>query len=393
MKTKTPNYFSNIWKIGTSMVSVDFTFALGVFVVFMLLIGLSLGEVSIVIAAYLLFYSIGQIPSGIFADRYGYKTSMIIGAFLFLGGTIFFAFSQGFYWFLIGNSLMGLGAAMKQGADSALLYEGLKSDDKENLFKKIAGKVDFHTNIFWVVTATIGGYLYSVNARLPFYAEIVLATIVIIIIFTIKEPKKEAKHFPVWTQVKNSMNQAFNTPNFSKIFIYSALIGSIAVIAFQYLQPLYKSLEINVIYFGLIAAGTYVFRGIGAWFAEKVGKMFSIDKYLVLHATIFGLFLVLLQKTSSLFLVFPIIAVFYFLRGLYAPTISTYINNKVDSSNRATILSVNSQLLAIFTSISLFITGFIASKYDLSTTFSAISISSIVFLILYVLTLKNVKAG
>ena len=83
---------------------------------------------------------------------------------------------------------------------------------------------------------------------------------------------------------------------------------------------------------------------------------------------------------------------FYFLRGLYAPTVSTYINDKVDSSNRATMLSVNSQLLTIVTSVSLLFAGYIADRYDLSTTFFAISISSIFFLIIYVLSLRKVEA-
>lgn len=392
MKSEKQTYSSNTWKIGAAMVANDSTFTIGVFVVFMLSIGLSLAEVSIVISSYLILSSIGQVPSGIFADRYGYKTSLIIGSLFFLGGTIFFAFAQNFYWFLTGYSLMGFGSAMKQGADHALLYEGLKADEKQNSFKKVAGKLDLYTNILWVITAISGGFLYSISERLPFYAEIVLVLISTIIIATAKEPKKESKHFPVWDHVKSSLKQAFQTPNFSKIFVFSALIGSIALTTFQYLQPLYKSLEINEVYFGLIAAGTFAVKGFGAWSAEKVGKMFTIDKYIILHAAIFGLFLILLQNTSALFFIFPILAVFYFLRGLYAPTVSTYINDKVDSSNRATMLSVNSQLLTIVTSVSLLFTGYIADRYDLSTTFFVISINSILFLILYVLSLRKVEA-
>ena len=103
------------------MVTNDSTFTIGVFVIFMLFIGLSLTEVSIVISSYLIFSSIGQIPSGIFADRYGYKTSLVIGSLFFLAGTVLFAFAQNFYWFLGGYSLMGFGSAMKQGADHAQL--------------------------------------------------------------------------------------------------------------------------------------------------------------------------------------------------------------------------------------------------------------------------------
>ncbi len=95
------------------MVNNGSTFGIGVFVIFMLFVGLSLSEVSIVISSYLIVSAIGQIPAGIFADRHGYKTSLIIGSLIYLCGTLFFAFAQDFYWFLIGYSLMGFGWSIK----------------------------------------------------------------------------------------------------------------------------------------------------------------------------------------------------------------------------------------------------------------------------------------
>lgn len=392
MRSKKINYLSNKWKIGVAMAVNDTAFTIGVYIIFMLFLQLSLSEVSIIISVWLISSSIGQIPSGIFADRHGYKLTLIIGGLCFLGGTIFFAFAQNFFWFLAGYALMGMGSAMKKGADHALLYESLKAEKKEGLFKKTVGRLDLVISFFLVITAISGGLMYSISERLPFYAEIVIVAISILVILTIKEPKNERNHSPVLIQIKTSIKQAFGTPNFSKIFIFSALIGSVSITAFQYFQPLYKSLEINEAYFGLIAAGMFIIRGLGGWSADRVGKMFSIDKYMVLHAAIFGLFLILIQKTTSLFFIFPIIASLYFLRGLYMPTVSTYINEKVDSSNRATMLSANGQLLTLISAISLLFAGYIADNYDLSTTYFAISITSIFFLIMYVLSLRKVEA-
>ncbi|QQS59938.1 MFS transporter [Candidatus Peregrinibacteria bacterium] len=334
----------------------------------------------------------GQIPSGIFADKYGYKTTLVLSGVLLLTGTLLFAFSQGFYWFLVGYCLKGMAFSLKDGAEHALLYEGLVADKNQGSFKKISGKLEFSTNIFWVVTSISGGVLYSLNERLPFYAETGLVAISIALLLFLKEVKTEQKNISIFHQLKNCAKQTFNTVNFSKFFIFSAIIGSVAITTFQYLQPLYKSLDINESFFGLLAAGAFFMRGLGAWSAERVGKIFSVDKYLVLHASVFCLFLIFLQKTSSLFFVFTIIAILYFLRGLYIPTISTYINEKVDSSNRATMLSINSQILGLTSSISLFFTGYVSERYDLSTTFFVIGISSIIFLISYMLVLRKVEA-
>ena len=61
------------------------------------------------------------------------------------------------------------------------------------------------------------------------------------------------------------------------------------------------------------------------------------------------------------------------MRGLYAPTITTFINERVErrNSNRSTMLSVNSQFLTthFFISSTVFISGNcdMAERYDLKS--------------------------
>ena len=160
-----------------------------------------------------------------------------MSAIVLLIGTVLFAFSQGFYWFLVGYSLKGIAFSMKDGAEHALLYEGLKSDKNTEKFKKVSGQLEFSTNIFWVITSIIGGFLYSINERLPFYAEIGLVLFSVFTLFALKNVKQNNKIISISDQLKNCIQQTFNTVNFSKIFIFSAIIGSIAVTTFQYLQP------------------------------------------------------------------------------------------------------------------------------------------------------------
>lgn len=381
----------NIWKLGITMLTNDNSFGLGVYVIYMLWVGLSLAEMSFVITAWLLFHSLGQIPAGIFADRYGYKLSMLLGSCIFFLGTLLFAFGHNFYWLLVGYSLNGFGSAMKQGADYALLYEHLKSEDRETLYKKLAGKLDFLTNIFWVISSIIGGLLYVYHARAPFFAEAAVAALGILACALIVEPPRTIKRSHVTQQIKESIRYTFQTPRFSKIFLFSALIGSVAMMTLQYVQPLYNALGIPEAYFGFIAAGFFIFRGLGSWYADKLGKLFTVDKYLVLHAAVFGLFLVLMQRIDSIYYIFPVLAVFNFLKGLYSPTVSTYINERVTSDKRATMLSINKQFLTVIAAASVSGLGIVAERYGLQQVFFAISILSISFLILYVLSLRKVE--
>lgn len=384
-------YKSNIWKIAFSVITNESMFGIGVAVIFMLALGMDLSQVSVALSIFLIFSIIGQVPSGIFADKFGYKVALLSGAIVVLIGTLLFATAVDVWWFYVAHAFLGFGASMKQGADYALLYESLKKDGRQKDYKKVAGRVDFAMNVFGVGASIAGGFLYTYNMRWPFYAEAILVVLGIIAILMLKEPVKRATKESDWQQFKNSINYAFKTPKFSKIFIFSALIGSIALITIQYAQPVYKNLGINEAYFGLIGAGLFILRGLGSLYSEKLGKIFSVDKYLVLHSAVFGLFLILIQKTSNVLAVLLILSIFFFLRGIYNPTIGAFINDKVKSTMRATMLSINSQILSIVTAIMLFITGWLASNYDLNSAFFVISVLSSLLVIFYVVMVRRVQ--
>ncbi len=373
------------------MLSNESNFGLGVWIIYMLWIGASLAQTSLIISIWLAFSSLGQTPAGIFADRYGYKTSLVFGGMILLTGATIFAFAQSFIWLLIGFSLAGFGTAMKEGADQALLYESLKQQKEESTFKKILGKLQLNTNIFIVVTSIIGGFLYAIHPRIPLFAEVVVAAISLLACIILIEPKRKMCHFPILAQIKSSLHTAFYTPHFSKIFIFSALIGSIAQMTLPYAQPVFQILEIPKVYFGWISAAFFLSRGLGSWYSEQLGKIFTIDKYLVLHASVFALFLIVMQHVTSVFYVLPVLGILFFLRGLYAPTVSTYVNEKVGSDKRATMLSVNQQLLTAISAIGLTGMGVIAEMFGLWRAFSIISILSLMFLVAYVVSLRKVQ--
>ncbi|HYK08655.1 MAG TPA: MFS transporter [Candidatus Eisenbacteria bacterium] len=386
-------FYSNRWKLFASQIANDSTFTLGVFFIFMLFLGLRVDQISFIISIQIAIFSLFSLLGGILADKYGQKNLLLLGAGLFLIGTICVAFGQNFYWFLYGYSLVGLGSALKQGSQSALLFESLKQDNQEEDFKRVAGKIDFSTNIVWVGSSILGGLLYAINHRFPFYAEIIVAVSGFVAITLLAKPSVVKLEEPLMERLKAAFSTTFSTKNFSKIFLFSALIGSVALTTIQYAQPLYKAIHIPEAYFGFIAAGFFLMRGLGSWYSNSLGKFFSVDKYLVLHAATFGLVLVLLQKLNSVFFVLPAFAILYFLRGLYGPTISTYIHERVESHERATILSINTLLVTLFTSLALIVLGFVATAFGLISVFFVISLLSLLLLIGYVLSLRKVETG
>ncbi len=383
----------NIWKTGLVMSTSEDVLLFGVYVLFMLFKGLSIADVSFVISVWLIVSSLGQIPAGVFADRFGFKKSMVIGSFINLLGTAIFAFSGVMLSFAIGYALMGFGRSMISGADNAMVYESLKKHNQEKSFKKIMGKIVWWKNIYAVFASILGAVLYAKYSEIsPFVAQVGMAGIAFFATLSLKNISVKPQKLSPINQLRKSIKYCFGKKNFSKIFIFSGIIGSISITTFQYLQPLYKSLLIPEVYFGVFAAVAFLLRGIGGWYSDKLGKLFSVDHYLVLHASVFALLLILIQRLDIITVILAALCIMNFLRGLYAPTISNFINTKVSTEFRATALSMNSQVLFLTSALSMLLMGKIATVYDLKTVFFAISILSIVFLISYVVSLKKVES-
>src|SRR4026209_782439 len=99
-------YYNNRWKLFASLIANDSTFTLGIYFIFMLSLGLRVDQISFIISIQIAVFSLFSLLGGILADKYGQKNLLLLGAGLFLIGTICVAFGQNFYWFLYGYSLL-----------------------------------------------------------------------------------------------------------------------------------------------------------------------------------------------------------------------------------------------------------------------------------------------
>ncbi len=363
----------------------------GIFITYMISQGLTLLETSTVVAAWTLTSAISQTPAGMFADRYGLKKSIIIGTVLCTIGLGVVVVSNSLLIFSSGYALFGLGSAFVQGADVALLYDGFAQLQRKKEFKKTFGRILFWSDIYAVCAAIIGGLLFGlVQKQVPFLVQAILTSTTIFLALSLRTSSKVNEAKPLSMYFENIFKKALYTKYFSRTFILSAIIGSTSIITFQYLQPLYQEIHIPEVYFGALAAGAFLMRGVGGRYADSLGKYLPIDKYLMIHCAAFALFLFSLSQFASAWLIIPSIAIMFFLRGLYIPTVSTFINNHVDNDTRATMLSLNDQLLFITTTGALLIAGLIAEVVGLNMVFFVIGMLSIIYLIVYLLFVQKI---
>jgi MFS family permease len=344
--------------------------------------GLELFDIMLLQAIYSVTIALLEIPSGYAADVFGRKNSMIVGTFFGLGGIVIYAFSFGFWGFLPAALCMGIGQSFVSGSDTALMYDSLLELKREKDFIKLEGRTISMGNFAEAIAFVIGGFLAEITLRTPFYYQIGIAAIGFLTALLLTEPKvhklSNGKKKP-WATIKNIIRFALKENKTLRYFIlYSSIIGAATLTMAWFVQPYYKLLNINVIYFGIIGAILNIAVAIPSFYAHIIERKIKTKYLLIFFLVALSLCYFLVSQFVTLWSL-AFLLIFYIVRGVATPVLRDYMNRHTPSEMRATIMSIRSFIIRIvFASISPLL-GYVADIYTLP---QALLFSSILFLFL-----------
>jgi MFS family permease len=129
----------------------------------------SLADIFLLQAVFGLAVVLLQFPSGYVADRVGYRRSLLVGAALSSAGWLIYTGATSFAGVMVAEVLLGGGSAFISGADRALLWVSLEADGRQSQYTRWDGRVRAAAQVGEAGSAAIGGWLYSLAPRLPFW--------------------------------------------------------------------------------------------------------------------------------------------------------------------------------------------------------------------------------
>lgn len=378
---------NNIWKLYAIKASKWMMLFMPTIVIFFQENGLELFDIMLLQAIYSVTIALLEIPSGYAADVFGRKNSMIVGTFFGLAGIIIYAFSYGFWGFLPAALCLGIGQSFVSGSDTALMYDSLVELKREKDFIKLEGRSISMGNFAEAIAFILGGFLAEITLRTPFYYQIVIAATGFFTAILLTEPKvnrlANGKTKP-WANIKNIIKFSLSENKTLRYFIlYSSIIGATTLTMAWFVQPYYKLLNINIMYFGIIGAVLNIAVAIPSFYAHIIERKIKTNYLLIFLLVSLVLCYFLASQFISLWsLVFLLI--FYVVRGIATPVLRDYMNRHTPSEVRATVMSIRSFIIRIvFASFSPLL-GYIADVYTLP---QALLFSSILFFVLGGITL------
>jgi MFS family permease len=302
------------------------------------------------------FYSIAivlfEIPSGYMADIIGRRKTIIIGSFFGTIGFAIYAFSTGFWPFLMAEATLGIGMSCISGADSALLYDSLKSVGKEQQYVKYEGRNFSVGNFAEAIAGITGGALAEISLRFPFYFQTGIAFIAIPAAFLLVEPPMVRQQRQAgWRDITAVLKYALiKNVALRYNLIYSSIIGAVTLTMAWVIQLYLSQIGFSEFKIGMASTGLNLLVGFTTLYAYQLDKKMSPQFTVWVTTLIFtGSFIVsgFIQSTWVL-LVF---ALFYISRGVATPILKDYINKLTTSDVRATVLSIRSLIIRAFFSV------------------------------------------
>ncbi len=361
--------------------------------------GLSFLEIGTLFAIRDLSTTFLEIPTGVYADSFGRRKSMVMAFVSYIASFVIFYFFSNYYLFIFAMFLFAFGDAFRSGTHKAMILEHLRIKKLQDVKVEYYGRTRSASQLGSAISSLIAGalVLYSGRYRYVFIASTIPYLINLFNLATYpKELDGEIKTAggTVKDQIKSTLKDFFT---FFKSFgtIRAILNGSTFDASFkvnkEYLQPIVQtfalsipiflsldgtrrtSIMVGVVYFVIYMMTSYASRN-----ASRVSKKLRDLPSAINITYIVGALMLLaagIMEVYSLQIIsIVLLLALYVTENLRRPMNVSYVSDQISHKMMASGLSVESQFTTILMAVLAPLAGFIADRFGVGTALSVMGI-------------------
>ena len=334
--------------------------------------GLSFLQIGILIAVRDISTNILEIPTGIYADAFGRRKSMVMSLGSYIVSFLIFFWIPHYYFFMGAMALFGLGEAFRSGTHKAMILEYLRIQNMESKKVEYYGRTRAASELGSAVSTLIAAGLvfYSGSYQYVFLAAVLPYIVNLVNLATYPEELDGE----IVSTTKNVKEQLHNTvQNFIHIFqslmamkaiVTSSVFKAYFKITKDYLQPIVErfalslplfvlleetkrvAVVVGVVYFCIYLSTSYASKS-----SAKISTHFK-DLTSAVNVTYVagGIFLLVAGVSTVYNIELMAIVVFFFFYLLYnirRPITVSYVSDQISHRAMASGLSVESQVTTI----------------------------------------------
>lgn len=306
-----------------------------------------------------------EVPSGYLADFIGRKKTIILGMMLIVAALIAQIYSHGFASFSLVFILFSAGFSCISGTEEALLYDSLKEVGRAQEMQVLNARLYSSKFVARIFVALVGAYIAKDLTEVQYLYllkfDILLVLFSLLLSLFLTEPRNETEDL---AKKKNSFVAALSTvkahPWLIRATISRLLLFFSGFFIFRAYQPFLKDNGATVL---MIAMYFFLSRGLIFlihWNAKHWLKWIKTSSAINLSAILATLGLVaslLLEDIWSIIIIFAMATAMIDVRD---PLYAKAINQRIESKNRATTISLLNMIKGVLDIPLLLTVGFFA---------------------------------
>ncbi len=310
-----------------------------------------------------------EIPTGIVADRWGRRTSLMLGSVTLGAGFFCIALTQSFALLALAEVVAAAGLTLITGADRALLYECVRDAGKEEQSEKIFARYDAAGTTALLISFPLGT-LFVGSGLVPYTTALAM----VFAVTGIGIATAALAVLPVTERARVHHGESFlrdGIDGFLFIFRHAklrgfsinyAVISSLTFFMFWMYQSLLIENNVMVSWYGFIASGFNAAAMLLLALTGPIKKRFGVRWTLFLTSFIPGLLYIGAGVFPGILTAFVAIFGVTSLRLFRSPFLNALMNRQIADTSRATVLSGISMLERVLTAMLYPVVGILTDR-------------------------------
>ena len=338
---------------------------------------MSLTDVMVLQAIFGLAFVVFEFPTGYIADRVGYRASLLSGAACWMAGWVLYARATSFATVAVAEIVLGAGSACVSGADRALLWASLEATGRGRQYLAWEGRVRAASQIGEAGSAAVGGWLYALHPRLPFWMQVPVSLMALVAALGLQEaPRRRApaSHGHLGRAGAIVRLALLERPRLRAAMLLSVTLGLSSFVMVWLIQPLAQARGVSPAWLGPLWAAAHLWLAVVSLGSARVVEVLErrgalVACWLLVPLGYGGLALTGAAWGLAFYLCFMT------LRGLQAPILALVMQEEAPGEDRAAVLSLAALLFRLAFVVAGPTIGYLADAIGLEGTFGILALA------------------
>ena len=355
------------------MAGVEFFAFLGItsfWILFLSQNGMSLWQIGLLEGIFHATSVICEIPSGMLADRFSYKTNLYLSRIAGIVSSILMLAGQGNFWvYALAMMISAWSYNFDSGTSAAMVYDSSVEAGLKERYLSISSFMSGVAEATRSLGTVWAGFFVHGQLHLTYYIMIGTSVIVLFLTWMLKEPSVKAEKAErqtmkkiIWA-VKEELQR---NPSLFIWMILSQIIGTLMCMFYFYYQnqlPDLSSWQISAV----MLLGSLL-NIVAVYLASKIGKRYAALKLFPVLVLLTGVtYLLSYFGTPLIYILIYLIS--NALHALFKPIFDNDLQERLPSEVRATMLSVYSMMFSLSMIVFFPLTGWLIDNLGFVVTF------------------------